>query len=269
MATGASKAKREAKKQETKAYYEALNKIERANPVKRIDTQTARKLDNQLDGNMSYGTKRLAMKADKLGRSINADKTLNERIGDFNKRFDEVKRQMKGETITKYAVAETPKTGGMGIGMIGMAALDPANRNVGPRGVGAFDTQEAALSAVPVPEKPKNSFLAMQQQFNAPQGMADFVNGGRSASPIKEVKLGKIDGGYRNLAATKAAYKDLEDLSKNVSNNASAKLTKEYEALGNQLKAKLKRESGTVTGQPQGLLTSELASAAPKQEVIQ
>jgi hypothetical protein len=49
-----------------------------------------------------------------------------------------------------------------------------------------------------------------------------------------------------------------------------AKMTKEYEVLGNQLKAKLKRETnGIMTGQPQGLLTSELATGAPKQEVIQ
>jgi hypothetical protein len=260
MGTGASKAKREAKKQEAAAYYKALKKVERANPVERIDTQSARKLSDQLEGEMSYGSKRLAMKADKLGRVINADKTLNQNIESYNKRFDEVKRQMKGDTIKKYDVVPVSNNfmgiagigGGIGAGLNGQSAL------------GKFDTKEAAMAAVPAPKKTSGMF-GFNQESVTPISIAM----GNQASPVKEVYLGPISGNYRQLSATKGAYKDLEQLSKNVSNTASAKLTKEYEALGNQLKAKLKRETGTMTGQPQGLLTTELASAAPKQEVIQ
>lgn len=263
MATGASKAKREYAKQEAQAYYKALNELEKATPVKRIDTQSARKLSDAMEGEVSYGTKRLAMKADKVGRQINADTTLNPKIEAFNKRFDEMKRQMNGETIKKYSPPKEQNAGG------GMLSFAMQNLTGGQSAIGKYDTAEEALANTPAPKKNANPIFGMNQQQSesfSPIGMA--IN--KQAPSAQVTELGRIDAGHRQLAATKGAYKDLEQLSKGISENAAAKMTKEYEAIGNQLKAKLKREQPIIgAGGPNGLLNSELASAAPKQEVIQ
>jgi hypothetical protein len=267
MATGASKAKREFRKQETKAYYEALNKLEKADPLKKIDTQSARKLDDTTGGEVSYGAKRLAMKADKLGRSINADPSLNKGIEAFNKRFDEMKRQMKGETVKKFVPVDV-NNNAIGLSNFGTGLSDAL---AGQTAIGRFDTAEEAAAAAPAPKK-QTGLFGMASNFGMNQAPTKTIFGmsAQESPKYREANLTPITGGYRELAATKGAYKDLEKLSKGISENAAAKMTKEYEVIGNQLKAKLKRETnGIMTGAPQGLLTSELASAAPKQEVIQ
>jgi hypothetical protein len=296
FSTGASKAKREFKKQETKAYYDALNKLEEAKPVKKIDTQSARKLNDSMDGDLSYGTKRLAMKADKIGRAINADPNLNNNIKAYNERFNEVKRQMKGETVTRYQAVtpEGPRSNTyMGIG--GSTAGNIVNGTLTPQGNGVMDIlngkspQESPITialrsqnALYLPPSSQGTYATKEEALAAykapPQDARKIgmfatlgLNTPQAPAPeLKEVKLGNITGSYRELGSTKAAYKDMERLAKEVGDNPAAKMTKEYEVLGNQLKAKLKRETnGIMTGQPQGLLTSELATGAPKQEVIQ
>jgi hypothetical protein len=260
MATGASKARREARKQETKAYYDALKKLERANAVKRIDTRSASKLDDNLGGDVSYGAKRLAMKADKIGKQINNDPSLNQGIEAFNKRFDEMKRQMAGETIQKYEVVQDrdPSTG--------LAGIAVGSSLVGQTAIGKYDSNEEAMKANPNPSAPKQTGIL---GFGMQSQSLPFGQKPKPTYSVQEANLTPITGGYRELTATKGAYKDLEQLSKNVSANASAKMTKEYEVIGNQLKAKLKRDASSLaSAKPIGLLNSELASAAPKQEVI-
>jgi hypothetical protein len=257
MATGASKAKRDYKKKSAAAYFDALQKVERADPLKRIDTQSARKLDDQLDGNLSYGTKRIAMKADKLGRTINADKSLNKDIEAYNKRFDEVERQKNGETITKYDVVKNPM-GGNGMASYGEQKLNTESA------IGKFDTLDEAKSKT-APTNIKSYVGFGQTQDTTPTG---FGQTQEQTYRVDEAKLTPISRNYRQLSGTQGAYEDLEKLSKNVGANPTSALTKDYEALGNQLRSKLKRDVGNTSAKPVGLLGTELASAAPVQEVI-
>jgi hypothetical protein len=257
--SGASKAKREAKKQMAAAYYDALKKVEKATPIKRIDTQSARKLSDQMDGDISYGTKRIAMKADKLGRTINADKSLNKDIESYNKRVDEMKGQMKGKTINKYEVVQDSDTS------VGISGLLNNSALKGQSSIGKFDNMEEANAANPNPKIiNKNPIFGMNQESSN----SYFGKTNDPTYSVKETNLTPISRNYRELAGTKGAYDDLEKLSKNVGANPASALTKNYEALGNQLRSKLKREVSNVSAKPAGLLGSELASAAPVQEVI-
>jgi hypothetical protein len=103
MATGASAAKRDAKRQAADAYYKALKESKRAERLSRVDTQGRRKLSDQLGEDMSYQSKRLAQKADKVGREINSKGgEFNAGIDKYNKRYDALQEQMKGRPVGKY-----------------------------------------------------------------------------------------------------------------------------------------------------------------------
>lgn len=103
MATGASAAKRDAKRQAADAYYKALKESKRAERLSRVDTQGRRKLSDQLGEDMSYQSKRLAQKADKVGREINSrGDEFNVGIDKYNKRYDALQEQMKGSPVGKY-----------------------------------------------------------------------------------------------------------------------------------------------------------------------
>jgi hypothetical protein len=258
MATGASKAKRDAKKQAAKAYFNSLKQAEKVNPLKRIDTQGARKLSDQVGDDISYGAKRIAMQADKVGRKINADDSLNEGIKAYNKRFDEVQRQMNGETINKYEVVQDRSN---------VYMLDAISPNIeGQSGIGKLDSRDAAIAANPNP-KVENKSLILGVQ-NTGEGNGFFGQKQEPTYSVKETKLTPISANYRNLGGTEGAYRDLEKLSKNLSNNPVTGFSKEYQALADKLRGKLKRDMGNTTTKPQGLLGSELAKASPMQEVI-
>jgi hypothetical protein len=103
MATGASAAKRDAKRAEAAAYYKALKESKRAERLGRVETQGRRKLSDQVGEDMSYQSKRLAQKADKVGREINANgDEFNVGIDKYNKRYDALQEQMKGRPVGKY-----------------------------------------------------------------------------------------------------------------------------------------------------------------------
>jgi hypothetical protein len=260
MATGASKARRDAKKQAAKAYYDALSKVEKVDPLKKIDTQGARKLSNEFGDEISYGAKRIAMQADRVARKINQDQSLNNDIGEYNKRVDEIDRQKNGETVKKFSVVQDKNTG---------TIADLATSKIGGESsIGKFDTLEAANAANPNPKPPatRNGFISPDNNF----GFASFA-GGKKANPtysVKEENLTPISANYRQLSGTQGAYKDLEKLSKKVGDNPAGKFSQEYEALANKLRGKLARDVGNPSPKSTGLLGSELASGAPLQEVI-
>ncbi|HYN54402.1 MAG TPA: hypothetical protein VES38_06830 [Methylotenera sp.] len=280
MATGASKAKREVRKQMASAYFEALSKTERANQIKKIDTQSARKLSDQMNGEMSYDAKRLAMKADKVGRAINADKTLNQDIEAYNKRFDEMKRQMKGEAVQKFEVVKNTTGLSNGIADLG-AGLIKAIR--GETAIGKYDDSEKASAEIAnIKPKKQNthfmmgignglSYIHESARPDQLKGFADVSFGQMNDPPeyiVRETNLTPISGNYRQLSGTQGAYKDLEKLSKNVGNNPVSALTQDYEGIANKLRSKLKRDVGNASAKPAGLLDTELARASPTQEVI-
>lgn len=103
MGTGASAAKRNAKRQAADAYYKALRESKRAERMDRIDTQGRRKISDQLGNDMSARSKSLARKADRVGRDLNANQEdFNTNIDRYNKRWDALQEQFKGTNVGKY-----------------------------------------------------------------------------------------------------------------------------------------------------------------------
>ena len=90
-------------------YYEALSKIEGLTEVKRVDANTKRSINDAMGDDASYGTKRLAMKADKLAKSINKDDKYKENVGKYNQRYAQLKTQLTGGSVDRYYANDKPK----------------------------------------------------------------------------------------------------------------------------------------------------------------
>lgn len=249
---GASAKIRKGKKKAQAAYFAALTNAERLNPLKRIDTNSATKLQDAVGDDFSYGSKRLAMQADKLAKKINADDTFQKDVGKYNARYDEIKRQMNGESFTKTNIVKLTDTGKT------VFNQPMINRQV----VGGFHTGE-----VTNPAKIQNN---VKSNFG-PQDNKSIVGGllEQAKEPTfatEQVVLHPINYNYRSLPQTSAAYEDLERLSKPLASSAVNKYAESYEALAEKLKGRLKREVNTS---PKTNLNSpDVLTGAPVQNVI-
>ncbi len=258
MATGASAAKREAAKQAQAAYFEALSKAERLKNVRNIDNNSAIKLEDELGDNLSYGSKRLAMQADKIAKKINKDDTMQEGIGRFNKRYDEIKRQMNGEKITKFEKVEK-RTFQPGL------LSDTTNIST-QSGFGKFDTKEEAENFTPQPQASNNKDF--KGITNAPNGLLSIagLDNKQPAYEVRQADLAPINSNYRTISQTAAAYNDLATLSKDLSSNPVNKYAQSYESIAQKLKGRLRREVDNV---PKiNLNNADVLSGSVTQEVI-
>lgn len=239
MGTGASKARREAKKQAQAAYYGALKKTERIDELSKIDTQGARKLSDKMGENMSYRSKRLAMQADKVGRSLNQNRDeVNTKIGRYNDRFDEVQQQMNGENVDRYSYSLP------GSGLIG---------SQGGQGQ-MYKSSEEALAA-------GSSVLSAQK---TPYGLPKPTNPLRQQPTVQvnKVQEGPITTSYRTLPQTTRAYNELSTMAEGIRDNPTNKYSQQYEALGQKLKTQIQRDQRMATPQQKGLLNAELVSGS-------
>lgn len=108
MATGASAAKRKAKKAAADQYYKAFSELKSANADYKASTNNKKQITEALGDDVSYGTKRLAMKADKTGRAINNDTEYRTDLKRYNSRYDALKKQLSGQSVDRYKVGGGP-----------------------------------------------------------------------------------------------------------------------------------------------------------------
>jgi hypothetical protein len=283
MATGASKAKRDAKKQAQAAYFKAISGAKRITPLRHIDTDSARRLDDDLGEDLSYGSKRLAMQADKLGKKINADKSFKGDVDKFNKRYDEIKLQMSGKTIKKFEVVEND-TGPRGMADIGINGISLASTQSAND---KYDTaEEAKKEASTRVETKKTGPLGMSGERLSP-GLIEYsigdvaknsarINpynanllGAQPTEPnykVQAVDLQPITTSYRSLPQTKGAYEDLDKLTNNLAANPVNKFAESYETIAAKLKNRLKRDVDTIP--KQNLNSPDILTGGVAQEVI-
>lgn len=260
MKTGASKARREARKQATAAYYKALKETRRMQEVGSIKSNLAREIDDALGGNLDQRTKRKARQADRIARDINnaergeSGNKLNAKIGRFNERYDILQRQLKGERVTRYTIEKepTPVIGGI--------------INIGQKDYNAttfFNDKESAQNALNEKGQSKQPFGAATMQ----QMLHRASTGRTNPYTIKGQTAGRIDGSYRNMEAHKETFDELQQYANNVNNSQSSGLRRRYGELATQIRAGASRSANNVP-QNTGLLSAELASSKPIQEVI-
>jgi hypothetical protein len=118
MATGASAAKRKAKKAAADQYYKAFSELKSANADYKASANNKKQVVDAMGDDVSYGSKRLAMKADRLGRDINGNKEYREDLKRYNSRYEGLKKQLSGQAVERYKassnpVAEANPSGGM------------------------------------------------------------------------------------------------------------------------------------------------------------
>lgn len=274
MATGASKAEREAKKQAQAQYWKALNQTQSMTEASKIDSQGARKLGDQLGNDMSAQSKSLARKSDQLARKLNPELAgFNEQVGRFNNRYDALKRQMNGESVTAYRVtanSQSNTTDSMA------TAIEKASGYGGTLGKTAadydfiYDKDEAYAKSAEASKAYQNSLTPAQKAMSQYQGMGkEYLTSGLNSSaknPLAGTHLAAetmspITESYRSLSQTKQAYNDLSALGQQVSNTNFAQYADQYESIGQRLKQSVARDVRIAQTPAQGgLLQSEIIS---------
>lgn len=100
--SGASAAKRKAKRMAADAYYKALKGLKRADRLDRADTKAARTVEDSIGDDAGGNTRILARKADKVGQALNRDRNaFNEKVDRYNDRWDQLQHQMEGRPTGK------------------------------------------------------------------------------------------------------------------------------------------------------------------------
>lgn len=265
FSSGSSKAEREAKKQAIQAYYSALSQTERIAPTRKLNTQGARTVANAFEGDMSARSTRIARQADNVGRQLNqvapqVDASANR----FNKRLDEARRQMQGETVQRFKVTDRPTVNTLG-GFAGVL------QNAGVKAVGTFDDQasatQAAGSARAAHEAmPVHPFSVQPTDLTLGVSRMQPTEDQRTQGYIRDASLQPISQNYRTLPAAESAYNDLDKLGKAVTASASntgySNYSAQYEALADKLKTSLQRDARntlpTQTPNPTGLLAGNM-----------
>lgn len=272
MATGASKAEREGKKQAQAQYWKAINQTQAMTEASAIDSQASRKLGDQLGNDMSSQSKSLARQSDQLARKMNPEmEEFNKQVGRFNGRYDALKRQMNGESVSAYRVTATPQSKSSG-GMA--AAIDGMNGYGGNSGKTAanydfiYDKDEALAKNAEVSKAYQDSLTPAQKSMAQFKGMGqEYLNNGLNfnqsnalaGSHLSVETMAPISDSYRTLSATKQAYNDLSALGKQVSNTNFAQYADQYESIGQKLKASVARDVRMGQSPTQGgLIQSEV-----------
>lgn len=241
----ARKAEREAQQQAVDAYMKQWKKLKRIEGIqeRKLGTRTKREVEDQLGDNASYESKRLAMKADKLGKVLNKlQPKFKEDADAYNRRYDEFQRQMNNQSVSSGFLKEKQRE--------------------------AQSEYESLKSAREAAQREKNA-----KPFSNMSGMSPM--GGSGSSPYNEVMghyqptkaeneamrmahntsafYGPITTWRKTLPAHEQAAKDFNELGDKVAGNKQYQQTAaEYKELAERLKNRLRRDVPVKA--PQGLL---------------
>lgn len=304
MGTGASAAKRKAKKAAAAQYYKVFSELKAANTDYKTSTNNKKQITEVLGDDVSYSAKRLAMKADKTGRAINNDEEYRTDLKRYNSRYEALKKQLSGQSVERYKVGAIPnaevsenqsrinRTGPIyeqqnNTGIAG-TTNDAGLLNKSLAEERYYDTEEEAMNYAKESMAKYNASLdsklgkKIEQQDNGPSmygggGMygiysQDYINKQKINDPSKFLKKETLNGitvGYRQLGDMESAYSEIAALSEKAGKSPVNKQAEDYAKLTGQLKHKLRREQGNAGNRPSGLLASELAGNNLIPEVIQ
>jgi hypothetical protein len=257
FSTGRSKAKREAKKAAAKAYWKAfkgLNRIDGAQS-RNIDVRGTKAIEEEMGDDLSYGSKRLAMQADKVGKDVNKHlPKFKQSVENYNKRYDILQRQMKGETVTGNFEVNKKKDQSFS----GMASiLNTLNKKEAPLFSGTTKEEAVAFAKAQEAadrEKARSNPFSWSNYSRSPtsstiqNALSNFQNKDSQFGDysVTQQRFDPISSNYRQLGAAKAAGEDLEALSKDLNGQSEyTNAAKKYGELAEKLKTKLRRDVGS------------------------
>lgn len=293
FSSGASSAKRKAKKAAAEAYLKAFKKIKGIPEIDAVSAKNSKEIEETLGDNTAFRTRYMAKKADKQARAFNKDEGYKEAVSNYNDRYEILKRQMANKSTTRYVVAEEPEPSRTGTGIFGIDSMTGLVQQPQPNSSSSI----AWLNAVPKKMEPvyttntlrtKKEALAaakpVMDKFNAyadsvakQNMMAGFTQ--LKPSPLKtndpsafvrEQTFQPFGVLYRNLPLAESAATDMTSLSKAVKDSAGNAALNRYVQIANKLKSQVKRDARNIqpVNNNQSLVAGELASSKPYTETI-
>lgn len=187
MGTGASSAKRKAKKAAAAQYYAEFAKLKSVPEMERMSTRNSRELEDAIGDNASGQTKNITRKIDRMSREINKDDAYKKNVKAYNDRYEILQNQIANKDTVRYSVSRAPaaeeSTRG-GFGFAGSNQFNIGNQNqAGPMAGGYSPT-------------------------NQPMGMLAAINGGLNFGQAQRSKYNPNANYYKTrdealLEATK------------------------------------------------------------------
>lgn len=287
FSSGASKAKREGKRQAAKAYYKALRETQNIEDLDRVDTRTRRQLDDALGDNLDGRTRRLAQKADKMAREIRKTEdqdylldgktgskrgNVKDAIGRYQERYAQLQDQLAGRTVKRFRVEnpEPVQQGMLGAISTGPKPVDVDNVFSDQASAQSFATEMAANQL----KKPQGLLgsSGMGGTNQPTYGMAGQSQQQPEGPRVVEETLQPLREFYREVPLLESAYNEMNTLAQRINNAPSVKMREQYGQIAQQLQSRVKKNIRDAENKPAapgtGLLANELASAAPYSEVI-
>lgn len=298
FSSGASSAKRKAKKAAAEEYLKAFRKIKGIPEVNAVSAKNSKEIEETLGDNTAFRTRYMAKKADKQAKEFNKDEGYKEAVRNYNDRYEILKRQMANQSTTRYVVAEEPEPSKTGTGIfginsrIGLVQQPQPNSLTSIAGLSALPkkmepvyttntltTKEEALAAAkPVMDK-YNIQVDKNAKQNVPAGFGNLLFGQQNSQPtkasdpsvfVREQTFQPFGVLYRNLPLAESAATDMTSLSKAVKDSAGNATLDKYVQIANKLKSQVKRDARNIqpVNNNQSLVAGELASSKPYTETI-
>lgn len=295
LSSGASSAKRKAKKAAAQQYYEAFGKLQEIPDVGSIATNNKREVDEKLGNQASFRTRNMAQKADRAAREFKNDPEYKKNVAAYNDRYAILKDQIANKSSTRYSVAKDPiqPQNTNVLGGTSYFGIGSANQTKGIGGIQNtlmkpevkgkyFESQNNNAPLYKTREEALELAKQRMNEYNAaldksPSNFGLIAFGGRSPQKVTDpnqfVQQNDFNGFgvlYRNLGAAEDAAADLTNLGKKVTGTQANKALEQYLKIAERLKPMLKRDAqnASVITDGQSMVAGELAQAAPYTETI-
>jgi hypothetical protein len=174
FSSGASSAKRKAKKAAADQYYKEFAKLSAVPELERVAATNKREVEDALGDDASFRTRNLSNKTDKLAREINKDDSYKQANKAYNDRYSILKDQIANKSTSRYSVGDDP----------GAMPEKQTNSFGGPSGINGFG----------------------QQNQNQGSGLADIAK--NSLDLVKEKKQSTFGKGGSMYATKEEALAD-------------------------------------------------------------
>lgn len=163
MGTGASAAKRKAKKAAAAQYYKEFAKLKSVPEMERMSTRNSRELEDSIGDNASGQTKSITRKIDRMSREINKDDDYKKNVKSYNDRYEILQNQISNKDTVRYSTSrkpsELPKTPN---GLLNFGGVSNTNKSAGSTMINSFANTGSFANS-----EPKGKY-SLSQSDNSP-----------------------------------------------------------------------------------------------------
>ncbi len=108
FSSGASSAKRKAKKAAAAQYYKEFAKLKSVPEMERMSTRNSRELEDAIGDNASGQTKSITRRIDRMSREINKDDEYKKNVKAYNDRYEILQNQIANKDTVRYGISSAP-----------------------------------------------------------------------------------------------------------------------------------------------------------------